>query len=254
MSKHGKSQRDRSGYDDRVAKDWKPEQRMDLHGLICADIRANTVEREEVDDPDRVPLTDEEWKQYLQELVRGRLPRNYWRHVAKAGGCQSKKHAVAVKIWMCCDRDGIPSFNGNDVPIGRKWEKVAELMNRLAAEDPEMYGPPEAKVWSRPRMQQFVYEGLARMVVMDAWRGGVIVNRSLDDVYKDVYQKLWIVLKRKRKARRNNEPKLETQSFARYPAANPAERQVITITGPPIDWSAKRKAARKCGWKPPRDL
>lgn len=246
-----KSSRDhRERYDDPVAKDWKPELRMDLHGLTCADIRGNTGEREVIEDPHSLPLTDSELAAYYHKLMGGRLPRNYWRHVAKAGGCQSKMHATLVHLWMCCDRNGVPYMNGNDVPVGRTWRKVAQLMNQIATSNRQAYAPPEAETWDKTRAQQLTYEGLARMVVMDAWRGGVIVNRSLDDVYKDVYRMLWVVLKRKRKAQKS-EPKLETQTFVRYQACCPGRREEVTITRPPIDWNAKRKAARKRGWTPP---
>lgn len=248
----GGKQRKRSRIDnvpDRrsIKKDWTTEYRQETYGLLVSDLHGQYVERNSAGAADNIPLTREERRKYLQSLMVGRLPRNYWRHVLKAGGCQSKKQAVAVRLWAGCDGNGIPILNGKDVPkSSRKWELLADMMNRLG------YRTDTGESWKKPRMQQYVYAGLAWMIVMDSLRGGFRPVRSLEDMQHDVCGALWDVLRSKRKARKNRPTEVvqaaKVHTITRISLVD-GSRETVTIPRQPINWSAKREAARlrDCG-------
>lgn len=124
--------------------------------------------------------------------------------------------------------------------------------------------PDEGGSWKPTRMQQYVYEGLARMVVMDAMRTGKLGRGSLEDHWKLVYDALWDVLRRKCKARRSakgssgeqrpGEDKPNTngrQTFVRISVTDPSQREVVTVQRKPIDWAARKRAAEDNGWRRP---
>jgi hypothetical protein len=83
----------------------------------------------------------------------------FWRKVTSAGRCTSKAQSVITRMFLNQQRDKSIPMNARDVPLGRSFELIAELANQMGLRT------TEGKAWKRTRVQQVIFNGLARKMV-----------------------------------------------------------------------------------------
>ena len=164
----------------------------------------------------------------------------YWRSLAKAGGCESKAQSWAVWLFLNQDRDGSIDLNDKDVPSGRDYRMVAELLNKMG------FRTKTGKLWKETRTQQVIIEGLARQLVFLRLSQLKLRGLNLDDALEDAEAEMWRVFQRKCKSTRNNARVVYGTMVV--------NSEFVVCDRPPLSeqyWARKRSAARAKGWQPP---
>ena len=176
MQKSGKSgdvgfnpvptQYPRKLYDDPSAKDWKPELRMDLYGVVVANIHGQTRERFEVDNGD-LPKTTRELirericnDQRLEKMLASPEAVVFWDAVVDADADCTEEEELALRLFIIRGEDGKVTLDDR-----AKWPKhasYAEVARQLHFIDPVRFKNEEGGVPSREVTKGFVLRGFAK--------------------------------------------------------------------------------------------
>lgn len=191
---------------------------------VVSDFRGNPCRIEEA----LVRCHNGSWTEELEKRDEIDSQR-HWRLVAQAGGCSSKAQSIAVKLFLNQGRDGSIPLRDSSVPRGRKFEWIAETLNRMGLRT------ESGETWKRTRTQQVVFEGLAWQMTFAQLHQLKMRGRGLDEAFEECLRVVWQVFRRKRVSRRTCLRKAGL---------------VCDKPKKPINWAAKKRLALENGWRP----
>jgi hypothetical protein len=147
------SQYPRKLYDDQSKKDWKPELRMDLYGLVVADIHGQTRERFEVDNGDLpktilgLLLERARNERRLEKLLSSPEAAVFWDAVVDADAECTEDEELALSQFIFRDADGKVAVD--DHVRWPKHSSYAEVARQLHFIDPVKFKNRDGGVPSR---------------------------------------------------------------------------------------------------------
>lgn len=161
------SQYPRTLYDDPVKKDWKPELRMDLYGVVASDIHGRSRDRLELEDPDQLPQTRfgllrERCRneRRVEQLVNSPAAAVFWDAVVDEDARCTEDEELALRLFIVRDEDGKVAVD--DHVKWPKHETYAEVARQLHFIDPVRFKNKEGGVPSREVTKGLVLDGFAR--------------------------------------------------------------------------------------------